>query len=165
MIQPLRPFWLLLTIAFGASGCVETAPPPGREDAALADTLTTLIEDAYDLERPGAPERMSALYARSDRVVSASGGQMTVSADSVRAGIQRFWLEAGQNMQDAQWRWGEVQVDRLSRDAAVLTGTWSIPHTAPDGNPHVIEGAWTAVFRRLDGEWKIVHEHLSAPPT
>jgi ketosteroid isomerase-like protein len=55
-------------------------------------------------------------------------------------------------------------VDRLGPDAAVLTATWSIPHIAPTGHPHVIQGAWTAIFRRLEGKWMIVVEHLSAPP-
>jgi hypothetical protein len=45
----------------------------------------------------------------------------------------------------------------------VLSGTWSIPHIAPNDQPHVIRGAWTAVFRRIGGEWLIVAEHLSTP--
>lgn len=89
---------------------------------------------------------------------------MTVSADSVRTGIERFWTLAGQNMRNPKWTWHEVHVERLGEDAAVLTGTWSIPHIAADDHPHVIEGAWTAVFRRIDGEWKIIQEHLSSPP-
>ncbi|HEX2167996.1 MAG TPA: nuclear transport factor 2 family protein, partial [Longimicrobiales bacterium] len=58
----------------------------------------------------------------------------------------------------------DIHIDRLSEDAAVLTATWSIPHIAPTGNPHTIRGAWTAVFRRMEGEWKIIQEHLSVPP-
>lgn len=139
-------------------------PPLAEEDSrALADTLTALIQDAYDFSRSGTLDRMIALYADTDGVISASGGQITVSADSVREGIRRFWELAGQNMGNARWIWGEVHVDRLSGDAAVLTATWTIPHTAPDGEAHVLEGAWTAVFRRVAGNWKIVHEHLSAP--
>jgi ketosteroid isomerase-like protein len=67
-------------------------------------------------------------------------------------------------MRDAKWVWGDVHVDRLSGDAAVLTATWSIPHIAPNDRPHVIRGAWTAVFRRIAGKWMIVVEHLSVPP-
>ena len=77
----------------------------------------------------------------------------------------RNLLNVGRNMRDAKWVWGKVYVDRLSRDAAVLTATWSIPHIAPDDRPHVIQGAWTAVFRRIQGKWMIVVEHLSVPPS
>jgi ketosteroid isomerase-like protein len=55
-------------------------------------------------------------------------------------------------------------VDVLSPDAAVLTTTYRVPHQTPDGRPHVIGGAWTAVFARRDGRWQIVQEHLSDVP-
>jgi ketosteroid isomerase-like protein len=107
---------------------------------------------------------MSALYPDTGRVISASGGYVTTTADSLRQGLAEFWETAGVNMSDPRWEWGDVHVDRLSADAAVLTGTWSIPHMAPTGEPHTIRGAWTAVFRRIDGEWVIIQEHLSIPP-
>ena len=149
------------------AACTGTGPAPdtARNDTALADTLKARIAEAYDFSRPGVPERMSALYPDSGLVPSASGGQIIPSADSLRAGIAAFWQNAGQNMRDAKWVWGDVYVQRLGPDAAVLTGTWSIPHIAPNDQPHVIKGAWTAVFRRLDGKWMIVAEHLSTPPT
>lgn len=135
-----------------------------ESDSSLTDTLKARIEQAYDFSRPGAVERMTALYPDSGRVISASGGQVIASVDSLRAGIAAFWRNAGQNMRDAKWVWGDVYVDRLAPDAAVLTANWSIPHLAPDGSPHTIRGAWTAVFRRIKGKWLIVVEHLSAPP-
>ena len=148
-------------------GCgAPPGPPPatGRNDAALADTLKARIAEAYDFSRPGVAERMEALYPDTGRVISASGGHIIASADSLRAGIATFWDNVGRNMKDAKWVWGDVYVDRLGDDAAVLTGSWSIPHIAPTGQPHVIRGAWTAVFRRIGGKWMIVAEHLSSPP-
>jgi ketosteroid isomerase-like protein len=151
-------FALLLAVLVACAG-----PParPQESDAALADTLRARIEAAYDFSRPGAVERMKALYPDSGRVISASGGQIVASADSLRAGIAAFWQNVGQNMRDPRWVWGDVYVERLSADAAVLTATWSIPHIAPTGRPHVIQGAWTALFRRVRGNWMIVMEHLS----
>lgn len=146
------------------SACAEL-PRSGGSDAALADTLKARIEAAYDFSRPGVVDRMNALYPDTGRVISASGGQLTVSPDSLRAGIAAFWQNVGQNMRDPKWEWGEVYVDRLSDDAAVLTATWSIPHIAPTGRPHTIRGAWTAVFRRIGGRWLIIAEHLSVPPS
>jgi ketosteroid isomerase-like protein len=153
--------WVL---AAALAACPAPSPGGTGSDAALADTLKARIEDAYDFSRPGVVERMTALYPDTGRVISASGGQITATADSLRAGILAFWQNVGQNMRDAKWVWGDVYVDRLSEDAAVLTATWSIPHVAPTGRPHVIRGAWTAVFRRLGGKWLIVTEHLSVPP-
>lgn len=153
--------FLLLVVLSGCTG----APRRTGSDTALADTLKARIAEAYDFSRPGVVERMNALYPDTGRVISASGGQFTVSPDSLRAGIAAFWKNVGQNMRNPRWQWGDVYVDRLSDDAAVLTGTWSIPHIAPTGLPHTIRGAWTAVFRRIGGRWLIVSEHLSTPPS
>lgn len=144
-----------------ATGCSGPPRPASGPDPALADTLERLIQRAYDFSRPGLVDRMISLYPDTGRVISASGGQIITSADSVRSGIRDFWSYVGKNMRSARWEWSSAYVDRLGPDAAVLTGTWTIPHIAPDNQPHVIRGAWTAVFRRLGGHWRIVQEHLS----
>jgi ketosteroid isomerase-like protein len=151
----------LLAVAF--SVC---APADGGRsaDQLLEDTLRARIEQAYDFRRPGVVERMSSLYPDSGRVISASGGHVMTTVDSLRQGLAYFWESVGTTMQDPRWQWEDVHVDRLADDAAALTGTWSIAHVAPTGDAHTIRGAWTAVFRRIDGEWKIVQEHLSVPP-
>ncbi len=152
---------LFLILVTGACGRGKVGE--GASDGALADTLKAAIQQAYDFSRPGVLERMAALYPDSGRVISASGGQVLDSPDSIRAGLAEFWETAGQHMREARWEWDRVYVDRLSPDAAVLTATWSIPHLAPTGRPHLIRGAWTAVFRRIEGHWKIIVEHLSEP--
>src|ERR1041384_7628537 len=119
------------------------AAPAYREgnDPALADTLKARIEAAYDFSRPGVLERMNGLYPDTGRVISASGGHVIASADSLRAGIAAFWKNVGTNMRHPRWVWGDVYVDRLDRDAAVLTATWSIPPIDPDGPPPATQGA------------------------
>lgn len=160
----MKPLLLLAVVAVLAACRTAPATREGN-DPALADTLKARIEAAYDFSRPGALERMNALYPDTGRVISASGGHVIASADSLRAGIATFWNNVGKNMRNARWVWGEVYVDRLGPDAAVLTATWSIPHLAPDSTPHTIRGAWTAVFKRISGSWMIITEHLSAPPS
>jgi ketosteroid isomerase-like protein len=152
---------LVLMICSTVLGCGASRQPSGP-DPALADTLKRVIETAYDFTRPGIVQRMSALYPDTGRVISASGGQIITTADSVRKGIAAFWQNVGHNMQNPKWQWDSVYVDRLGQDVAVMTAKWSIPHIAPNNQPHVITGAWTAVFRRINGQWKIVQEHLSS---
>ena len=154
---------LAITVTALVAGCAP-AQSGAADTAALRDTLMQRIEQAYDFTAADVVDRMSALYPDTGRVISASGGFLTTTADSLRQGLAEFWETAGVNMSDPRWEWGDVHVDRLSADAAVLTGTWSIPHMAPTGEPHTIRGAWTAVFRHVDGEWVIIQEHLSVPP-
>lgn len=156
-----------LLIVSMLAGCARSADAPlsTAEKQAIADTLRGLVVSAYDITKPGdAVGRMMSLYPRSGNVVSASGGQMSVSRDSLEAGIRAFWQYVGQNMRDPRWTWDQMQVDVLARDAAVLTATYHVPHRTPRGDPHVIAGALTVAFQRRDGKWSVVQEHLSDLP-
>jgi ketosteroid isomerase-like protein len=155
----------LCLIAPAACGRSGDTPLTSIERAAVADTLRSLIVSAYDLSKPGdAVGRLMSLYPPSGPVVSASGGQVSVSRDSLEAGIRAFWENVGRNMRQPKWEWGTMHVDVLSRDAAAVTTTYRVPHLTPRGEPHVIAGAWTAVFQRRGGRWVIVQEHLSDVP-
>ena len=153
--------------------CMGTLAGCDRDDAeltsarrtAIADTLRTLIVSAYDLSTPGdAVARLMSLYPPSGPVISASGGQVSTSRDTLQAGIRAFWENVGRNMREPKWTWGPMHIDVLAPDAAVVTATYRVPHLTPRGEPHVIAGAWTAVFQRRAGRWVIVQEHLSDVP-
>jgi ketosteroid isomerase-like protein len=162
---------VFLALVTGACKATEApgAPAPAgvsgvSADAqrAIADTITRLIEDAYDLTQPQPVQRLMALYPDSGPVISATDGRITASRDSIQASIESFWESMGRNMQQPKWVWGERRIDILSPTAAVMTATYTIPHLAPSGEPHTIGGAWTAVFQKRHGRWLIIHEHLSA---
>jgi hypothetical protein len=131
---------------------------------AIGDTLKRLLVNAYDLSKPDVVSGLASLYPDRGRVISATAGRVSTSRDSLIAGIRYFWEYVGRNMQHPQWQWGPMYVDVLAPDAAVLTTTYRVPHQTPNGEAHVIGGAWTAVFARRDGRWQIVQEHLSDIP-
>ena len=164
MRPSIRPL-AILAFALGACGTPNHQPLDASYQRAVSDTLRTLIVNAYDLTKPGdAVARLMSLYPDSGRVISASGGQVTTNRDSLEAGIRAFWTYVGRNMQQPKWEWGPMLVDLLAPDAAVLTTTYRVPHRTPAGDPHVIAGAWTAVFQRRGGRWVIIQEHLSDLP-
>jgi hypothetical protein len=158
---------LLATIACsGAEPRADAGALTDGQRAAIADTLERMIVSAYDLTQPGDKvERLMSLYPTSGPVISASAGMVSTSRDTLQAGIRAFWQNVGRNMREPKWTWGPMHVDVLSRDAAVVTTTYRVPHLTPLGEPHVIAGAWTAVFQRRGGKWVIVQEHLSDIPT
>lgn len=123
-----------------------------------------VLRDAYDLSKPEPLPRMLALYPGAGRVVSANTGRVITSTDSVANGIREFWYYVGVNMRNPKWEWTNIYVDVLSRDAAVVTGTYRIPHLNPSNQPHVLGGAMTMVFRRQHGRWVVIQEHLSDTP-
>ena len=163
---------LLAAIALATQVACTTTERPALSAAlsaaqrdAIADTIKRRIVAAYDLTKPGdAVARLMSLYPADGPVISASGGQVTASRDTLQAAIRAFWDNVGRNMREPKWTWGAMHVDVLAPDAAVVTATYRVPHLTPAGQPHVIAGAWTAVFQRRDGRWVIVQEHLSDMP-
>jgi hypothetical protein len=165
-MQRLLRSSVLLALSAVTTACQPTSTAqmdPARRQQ-IADTLTALIRSAYDLKASDPVARFMSLYPDTGRVISASGGRITTTHDSLEAGIKSFMQYVGSNMQEPKWIWGTPQVDVLSPDAAVVTMTYRVPHRTPAGAPHVIAGAWTAVFARRGPRWAIVQEHLSEIP-
>ena len=148
-------------------GCAknDSAPLSSAERTAIADSLKAMVVSAYDLSKPNVVGNLMSLYPDSGRVISASGGAMTTTRPKLEEQVKTFWKYVGSNMKQPKWEWTAMEVDVLSRDAAVMTSTYRIPHTTPNGMRHVIGGAWTAVFARRGGRWVIVQEHLSDAPS
>jgi ketosteroid isomerase-like protein len=134
-----------------------------RADAERA--IRSEVVAAYDFTRPNVPDTLMALYAPTGRIVSASAGRIVTNRDSLRAGIQAFWDNVGRNMRSPRVEWTQMYIAVLAPNAAVMTATYRIPHTQPNGMSHVIGGAWTAAFQRIGSRWYIVQEHLSDDPT
>lgn len=153
----------LLIVALGVSGC-GSRQLTTTERAAIATEIEREVKSAYDLKNPDKVKSYLALYPDTGRIVSSSGGRVLTSRDTIFQGIRDFWQYVGSNMKNPTWMWDRFVVDVLSRDAAVMTTTYHVPHTTPQGHPHIIGGAWTAVFRREGDKWVIVQEHLSDIP-
>ncbi|HUF66042.1 MAG TPA: DUF4440 domain-containing protein [Gemmatimonadaceae bacterium] len=130
----------------------------------IAREIRAQVVEAYDINRPDALNRLMSLYPGAGPVYSAGAGRVTVSRDSLAMGIEGFWENVGQNMRQPRWEWTAMHIDVLSANSAVMTATYRVPHLTPRGEPHVIGGAWTAVFANRGGSWEIVHEHLSDVP-
>lgn len=155
-----------LALALVVVGCAPrgTAVSP-EQRAAIEHAIRGEVVAAYDLTRPNVPDNLMALYAPTGRIVSASAGRIVTSRDSLRAGIQAFWDNVGRNMRNPRVEWTQMYIAVLAPDAAVMTATYRIAHTQPNGMQHVIGGAWTAAFEKIGDRWYIVQEHLSDDPT
>ena len=155
---------LLIVGALALAACADRGPGAPVGAAAIADSLRSLVRTTYDLSAADVPGRMRSLYPREGRVVSASAGRVSTTRDSLVQAIDAFWTGVGQHMQRPKWTWGVLDVEVVGPDAALMTATYTVPHWTPDGAPHVIGGAWTALWQRREGRWVITHEHLSDLP-
>ena len=164
-VRPAR-FLALALALIAAAACARSgsATLSAAERSTIAKEIDAQVRAAYDLSKPDVDARMLALYADTGRVVSATGGRVLTSRDSLAQGIHYFWRNVGVNMRQPQWTWTHTYVDVLSPNAAVFTGTYHVPHLTPRGEPHDIGGAMTLVFERRGGKWGVVQEHLSDLP-
>jgi hypothetical protein len=161
-VRAISTFALAVLVACAG----ETGAP--RLTHAQADEIRKEIGDevtaAYDLSQPNFVADMLSLYPDSGRIISATGGRILTTHDSLVAGIRGFWESVGSNMREPHWVWDQMIIDVLSPTTAVMTAAYHVPHKTPRGDPHVIGGAWTAVFVRQNGRWVIIQEHLSDVP-
>ncbi|HEY6306588.1 MAG TPA: DUF4440 domain-containing protein, partial [Candidatus Angelobacter sp.] len=69
---------------------------------------------------------------------------------------QERYRSAGKEM--GQLEFQDLNIDVLSRRAAVVTGKWQL--TMSDGKqPH---GLFTLIVKKMPGGWRVVHDHTSA---
>lgn len=161
----IRRLALIATIA-AIAGCSTRSDRAlsATEKSAIADSLKTMVVSAYDLSKADPVASLMSLYP-DDSVISASAGTVVRTRAQLEQQVKTFWNYVGVNMQKPKWEWTSMNFDVLSRDAAAMTSTYRIPHMTPQGTPHLLGGAWTAVFARRGGRWVIVQEHLSDAPS
>lgn len=162
MLRPMRK--VLPLVAILGLGCSSHTPLTDAERSAVRSEVEAQLRQAYDLSKPGVAERMMALYPEGSRIISAHTGRVTSDRDSVMNGIRYFWDNVGSNMKEPRWVWDGFHTDVLSRDAAVVTATYHIPHRNPRNEPHVLGGAMTLVMQKREWRWVVIHEHLSDTP-
>ena len=155
---------LISAAACGGSDARDTAGVTAEQEETIRREVLATLRDAYDLSKPDVPNRMISIYPESGRVISASGGQIVATRDSVADGIHAFWNNIGRNMKQPRWIWTHAYVDVLSPTSAVVTATYRIPHLTPTNHPHEIGGAMTEVFQRRGNRWVVIQEHLSDLP-
>lgn len=153
-----------LAVIVALTSCRDATAVSVTERKAIADSLEHLVLNAYDFSRPNVPANLLSLYPDTGRVISAAGGQVTANHAALETGIKGFWQRVGQNMRKPKFSLGSSYVDVITRDAAVMTFAYSIPHVTPMGMQHTVTGAWTTLWRREGGRWIIVQEHLSDTP-
>lgn len=156
---------LMIVGAGGACTPASHTEMSAAEKKVIADSLKRLVVTAYDLTRPDPVASLMSLYADGDSLISASGGGVVRTRAQLEQQVRAFWTYVGSNMQKPRWEWTSMDIDVLSPNAAVMTGTYRIPHVTPQGRPHNLGGAWTAVFANRGGRWVIVQEHLSDAPS
>jgi ketosteroid isomerase-like protein len=92
-------------------------------------------------------------YWNSENLVFASGDNVTYGW---RPTLDRYKKSYDTREKMGTLRFSDLRINVLSKDAAVVLGSWSLMRTKD--NP---KGKFTLIFRKLSDGWRIVHDHTS----
>ena len=142
------------------AGAVLVAAVAVASVAAAEEPAATAARSVLDAQvgawNRGDLERFMATYWRSPDLVFCSGATVTKGWDETFARYRKRYQSEGREM--GPLRFDAIEVIPLGEDAALARGAWRL-HMADGREPH---GLFTLLLRRLDGTWRIVHDHTSS---
>jgi len=140
-----------------------TAPPGGGREP-LDDFLTPTLDRQLEAEKAlinGDPEPRLAMWSTQDPVTVFGAEKSVIGSEEAREVFQ--WLATRfSNCTDYRF---ELVAARASGDLAYTLGYEHFSFSMDGGPVAPITLRVTHVYRREDGEWKIVHRHADVPPT
>lgn len=113
---------------------------------ALDDYREAILSLDYDA--------MLSFWSDSEEFVFAGDGRILGGSDAWKTEMARHHDSTSRW---EQWDWQSVHILPLSESVASATLEFRLRWVDVDGTTHNSRGAWTYVFLRLDGIWKVVH--------
>ena len=152
----MRVFVLSMSI-LAVVGCKQA--PTGHTAVTKAEAAR-IAEQAETNFTTGKVDDVMRQYA--DGAVMFDAGHATFSVDRK---VQTGWARDFVSMKPANYHVPDRQIQLLGPDAFISSGTEVFTVESGTSRP-TLSARFTDVFQRQgDGSWKIVHEHVSLPPT
>lgn len=161
--RPLAGLLILLSFCMARNGswAIEptessTANGPetrGTSDENIAHALRALLSAQAEAWNRGDLDRFMQDYWKSDELTFSSGGKIQRGWQATMDGYRTRYPDKAQMGQVA---FDELDFTSLGPDAQLVLGRWRLTR---DSGP--IGGRFTLVFRRIEGQWKIIHDHTS----
>lgn len=146
---------VLITAAIVAACVSSVSAAPDAPEAAVRAVLDSQVA-AWNR---GDLDGFMAGYWKDDKLTFFSGDTITSGWQATYDRYRKRYQSDGREMGQLVFR--GLQVDMAGTDAAVVRGQWRL--TMKDGaTPN---GLFTLLVRRIDGQWRIVHDHTSAADT
>lgn len=141
-----------------AACAVSIGDRSGYDRSDFRDDSRAAIHEVLDRQAAawnrGDLDGFMADYWQSPDLVFTSGGRVQRGWQTTLERYRATYGGSTATMGTLSFR--DVTVHPLSSDAAWVLGYWEL-----DRRDAEVGGVFTLVFRRFDGEWKIVHDHTS----
>lgn len=147
-----------VTGVLGALGMVVFAMGVGSTSTMVAATddarlIRAEIMTQQNAWNAGDIDRFMESYWRSETLTFSSGGK---TIRGWQATLERYRKRYPNKSAMGELTFRELEVTMLGDDAAFVLGRWHLKRDKPIG------GNFSLVWRRIDGQWRIVHDHSSA---
>jgi ketosteroid isomerase-like protein len=146
-----------LLIVVGLTGCLKQQADHAPVSEAEAKGIAERAEASFT---SGNVDAIMRQYANGAVMIDASNP--TPSTDRK---VQTGWASTFNSMKPTNYHVPDRHIQIVGPDAFVSSGTEVFTVQAGSATP-TVSARFTDVFQRQrDGSWKIVHEHVSMPPT
>ncbi len=148
---------IVLTLS---SGCSMRAVPRGRDrqrqDNVRTQAVRAVLDQQVSAWNRGDIDGFMDTYWRSDELTFSGAGQTRRGWAAVR---DRYKARYRTPEQMGKLAFSAVEIRTLGSSAALVLGRWELTDT-----PEAARGVFTLVLQRIDGQWRIIHDHTSAEP-
>lgn len=146
-MQILKLFLFLIVVA------VSIAAQSAQQKAQIEVEVLAVMTDQSAAWNRGDLEGFMTGYWKSDKLVFASGDRIT---RGWQATLDNYRKTYGTKDKMGELTFSDIEVNVLSKDAAVVLGSWSLKREKD--NP---KGKFTLVFQKQKDGWRIIHDHTS----
>ncbi len=135
------------------AACTVPDAPPADPTA----TVQQLLESSADAWNRGDLEGFVGDYARDSGTTFMAGGTVQYGFDWIYGNYSGWW-DLGDERDSL--RFESVAARALGSDHILATARFVLFR----GDSVTASGPFTLVWRRIEGEWKIIHDHTSTDP-
>ncbi len=149
----LPVFMLLIVISSCSFEQKDTLKGSQQPDA---HPVLSILQEQVDAWNEGDIERFMQYYWKSDDLTFSLGGKVTRGWNQTLANYKRRY-PTPEKM--GRTHFNNLEVFPLGDEAALVLGEWNLERqTEP------MHGNFSLVFRKINGQWLIIHDHTSRAP-
>lgn len=120
-----------------------------------ADTLHRILENQQEAWNRGEIVRFMEAYWKDPLLTFSSGGKTTRGWEAT---LDRYRAKYPDAKTMGRLTFDALETTQLDKDSALTLGNWKLERESP------ARGNFTLVWQRIQGQWKIVHDHSSLLP-
>jgi len=149
----LSLFWHPLTGGLAGLLALLLLVAPSGDEQDLSEHLHAVLATQQRAWNQGDIPRFMDAYWNSQELTFCSGGKTT---RGWQATLDRYTKRYPDRATMGVLSFEKLETIRLDTNAAMTLGVWKLERDKP------AEGNFTLVWKKIDGQWKIVHDHSSA---